>query len=105
MRIETYGQQLEVTPAMRDYLESKLQRLERYAGAPFEVRAQFAISKPDHRIEATISMPGRTLHADAHAPTMYAAIDLLSHKLDRMLVKHKEKLHDHSTPGLRENIA
>lgn len=107
MRIETHGQQIEVTPALRDYVESKLARLERHYDQPFEVRTQLSLDKPSHRAEATVSIAGKTLHADANAVDMYAAIDLLADKLDRLLVKQKEKLADrrggasvrHGEPG------
>jgi len=95
MRIETHGQQIEVTPALRDYVETKLSRLERHFEQPLDVRTQLSLDKPDHRAEATVSVAGRTLHADANAIDMYAAIDLLADKLDRLLVKHKEKQVDH----------
>ncbi|MBC7990370.1 MAG: ribosome-associated translation inhibitor RaiA [Luteimonas sp.] len=95
MRVETHGQQIEVTPALRDYVESKLQRLARHFDHPFDIRTQLSLDKPDHRAEATVSISGRTLHADANAIDMYAAIDLLADKLDRLLMKHKEKLVDH----------
>jgi len=95
MRIETHGQQLEVTPALRDYVESKLARLARHFEQPFDVRTQLSLNKPDHRAEANVLIAGRTLHADASGENMYAAIDLLADKLDRLLVKHKEKLVDH----------
>lgn len=92
MRIETHGQQIEVTPALRDYVETKLARLERHYEQPLEVRTLLTLDKPDHRAEATVNISGKTLHADANAVDMYAAIDLLADKLDRLLVKHKEKL-------------
>jgi len=95
MRVETHGQQIEVTPALRDYVESKLQRLARHFDHPFDIRTLLSLDKPDHRAEATVSISGRTLHADANAIDMYAAIDLLADKLDRLLMKHKEKLVDH----------
>ena len=95
MRVETHGQQIEVTPALRDYVESKLRRLARHFDHPFDIRTQLSLDKPDHRAEATVSISGRTLHADANAIDMYAAIDLLADKLDRLLMKHKEKLVDH----------
>lgn len=91
MRIEIYGQQIEITAALRDYLETKLARLQRHFEQPFEVRAQLGLDKPDHRAEATISCAGRTFHADAAGIDMYAAIDLLVDKLDRLLLKHKSK--------------
>jgi putative sigma-54 modulation protein len=95
MRIETHGQQIEVTPALRDYVETKLQRLSRHVEQPFDVRTQLSLDKPDHRAEATINLAGKTLHADASAIDMYAAIDLLADKLDRLLIKHRKKLVDH----------
>lgn len=95
MRIETHGQQIEVTPALREYVESKLARLGRHYDQPLDVRTQLRLDKPDHRAEATVMVAGRTLHADANAIDMYAAIDLLADKLDRLLVKHKEKQSDH----------
>jgi putative sigma-54 modulation protein len=58
------------------------------------------VDKPLHCAEATVTLPGSpALHADASGPDMYAAIDLLADKLDRLLVKHKEKQVD----GLRRN--
>ena len=95
MRIETHGQQLEVTAALRDYVETKLQRLQRHFDQPFDVRTQLSLDKPQHCAQATVSIAGRTLHADASGLDMYAAIDLLTDKLDRLLMKHKEKLVDH----------
>jgi putative sigma-54 modulation protein len=95
MRIETHGQQIDVTPALRDYVESKLQRLARHFDQPLEIRTQLSLDKPDHRAEATITLAGRTMHADANAIDMYAAIDLLADKLDRLLLKHKDKVVDH----------
>ncbi|GAB3342880.1 ribosome hibernation-promoting factor, HPF/YfiA family [Marilutibacter aestuarii] len=95
MRIETHGQQIDVTPALRDYVETKLARLERHYEQPLDIKAQLSLDKPDHRAEATLNIAGRTLHADANAVDMYAAIDLLADKLDRLLMKHKEKMVDH----------
>ena len=91
MRIETYGQQIEVTPALREYVETKFKRLERHFEQPLEVRTQLGIRKPDFIAEATLNLAGRTLHADAGAQSMYAAIDVLADKLDRLLLKHKQK--------------
>ena len=95
MRIETYGQQLEVTLPLREYVEEKLQRLDRHFDQPIQVRVQLGLRKPAHHAEANLTVPGKTLHADAVAPDMYAAIDLLADKLDRLLIKQKEKMTDH----------
>src|SRR5690554_6587636 len=95
MRIETHGHEIEVTQALRDYVDTKLARLKRHFDQPMDVRVQLGLDKPDHRAEGTVTVAGRTLHADASAVDMYAAIDLLTDKLDRLLLKHKEKLSDH----------
>ena len=91
MRIETHGHEIDVTPALRDYVEDKFARLSRHFDQPLEIRAQLGLDKPSHRAEATLIIAGRTLHADASAIDMYAAIDLLADKLDRLLLKHKQK--------------
>jgi putative sigma-54 modulation protein len=94
MRIETHGHQMDVTQPLRDYVESKIGRLSRLCEPPAEVRIQLGVDKPDHRAEATMTCAGKTLHADARGVDMYAAIDLLADKLDRMLVKEKSKAVD-----------
>ena len=103
MRIETHGQHVEVTAALRDYVETKLGRLQRHFDQPFDVRTQLSLDKPNHCAEATINLSGQNLHADASAIDMYAAIDLLADKLDRLLLKHKQKMVDNYRRG--ESIA
>ncbi|WP_240098088.1 ribosome hibernation-promoting factor, HPF/YfiA family [Thermomonas flagellata] len=106
MQIETHGHQIEVTPALRDYVDTRFTRLGRHFEHPCQIRVQLGIEKPDHKAEATVNLPGRTLHADASAVDMYAAIDLLADKLDRLLMKQKEKMVDHHRgEGLPRDLA
>ncbi len=95
MHVETHGHQIEVTPSLREYVDTKLQKLSKHFDQPLHVRAQLSIDKPHHKAEATATIAGKTLHADASAADMYAAIDLLVDKLDRLLVKHRKKVVDH----------
>jgi len=99
MHIETHGQRIEVTPALREYVETKLARLARHYDHPLQIRTLLTLDKPEHRAEATVTISGKTLHADANAIDMYAAIDLLTDKLDRLLMKHKEKRVDRHRGG------
>lgn len=104
MRIETYGQQLEITPALDEYVQSKLQRLDRHFDQPIEVRVQLGVRKPSHHAAADLIVPGKTLHAEAAGENMYAAIDLLADKLDRQVVKHKEKQQQHNSRAVVPDV-
>ena len=104
MQIETHGHQIEVTPALRGYVENRFERLGRHFEHPCQIRVQLGLDKPEHKAEATVSLSGRTLHTDANGVDMYAAIDLLVDKLDRLLVKHKEKRTDVQRAGARSEL-
>ncbi len=91
MRFDISGHQMDITPALRDYAEEKLGKLSRHFEQHLEARMILSVDKLEHRAEATLNTPGKTLFADAVAPDMYAAIDLLVDKLDRQLIKAKEK--------------
>lgn len=95
MRIEITGHQIDVTPALRDYVKNKFERLQRHFDNLLDIHAILTVEKLEHKAEATIQMSGRTVFAEVHAENMYAAIDLLADKLDRQVIKHKEKLTDH----------
>lgn len=95
MRIDTSGHQMDITPALRDYVQDKLARVARHFEHPLDARVTLSVDKLDQKAEATLTTPGKTLHAEAVAPDMYAAIDLLADKLDRLMVKQKEKMTDH----------
>ena len=95
MQISVSGQQLDVTDSLRDYVTSKLGRLERYFDKMTNVHAVLSVEKQRQKAEATIHINGANLFADAEDENMYAAIDALADKLDRQLKKHKEKRSDH----------
>lgn len=95
MRIEISGHQIDITPALREYVQTKLERPDRHFDHHLDVRVLLTVDKLEHKAEATLGTPGKTLFADATASDMYAAIDLLADKLDRLLIKQKEKMTDH----------
>lgn len=95
MRIEITGHQVDVTPALNDYVNNKLERVARHFDHHLDLRVILSVDKLEQRAEATVGVPGKSLFADASSPDMYAAIDLLADKLDRIVIKHKEKLTDH----------
>lgn len=95
MQINITGKQMDVTPALRDYVENKFQRLERHFEQMKNVHVILSVEKERHKAEATISVARNELFANTEQETMYAAIDELMDKLDRQLKKHKEKMTDH----------
>ncbi|PJK11179.1 ribosomal subunit interface protein [Lysobacteraceae bacterium NML120232] len=96
MQVEVHGQNIEVTDALKQYAEEKMTRLERHAvSRDVDVRIQLRVDKPDHHAAGNVKIAGADFHADASGQTMYAAIDLLADKFDRLLLKHKEKTVDH----------
>ena len=95
MQINITGQQMDVTPALRDYIESKLERLERHFDQMTNIHVILSVEKERQKAEATISVTRGELFADTEQESMYAAIDDLMDKLDRQLKKHKEKMTDH----------
>lgn len=103
MQINITGQQMDVTPALHEYVETKFQRLERHFDQITNVHVILSIEKERHKAEATISVSRGELFADTEQESMYAAIDELMDKLDRQLKKHKEKMTDHhrSEGGLK----
>ncbi|MBS7456741.1 ribosome hibernation-promoting factor, HPF/YfiA family [Coralloluteibacterium stylophorae] len=95
MRIDLTGHQIELSAPLRDYVEKKIDRLARHYDQHLEARVVLGLEGVDQKAEATLMVAGRQLHAEAAGQDMYAAIDVLIDKLDRVLMKHKEKITDH----------
>ena len=95
MQLNLTGHHVEITESMRDYVQSKLARIERHFDHVTVVHCILTVDKLRHRAEATVSLAGGKLFAEAIEENMYAAIDAMVDKLDRQVRKHKEKLTDH----------
>lgn len=92
MQINISGRHLEVTPALRDYVHTRVERLERHFDGITNVQVTLTVEKQRQSAEAILHITGGEVHANAEHEDMYAAIDQLSDRLDRQLLKHKEKL-------------
>ncbi|SOC34983.1 ribosome hibernation-promoting factor, HPF/YfiA family [Ureibacillus acetophenoni] len=89
------GENIEVTPAIREYVESKIEKIERYFGEDFEAKANVNLkvyNDKQNKVEVTIPMKNVTLRAEERHNDMYAAIDLIVDKLERQIRKHKTKV-------------
>lgn len=95
MQIQVTGHHVDVTPALRNYVSSKFERLARHFEKAHDAHVVLTVEKLRQKAEATIQLTGETVFADAEAADMYAAIDELVDKLDRQIKKHKEKLTSH----------
>lgn len=95
MQLSLTGHHIDVTPALRSYVEKKFERIERHCDQIVDVHCILTVEKLQHKAEATFGVSGGKIHADATHADMYAAIDALTDKLDRLVKKHKEKLADH----------
>jgi putative sigma-54 modulation protein len=95
MQLSITGHHVEVTPALRSYVEKKLERITRHFDSVIDVHCVLTVEKLRQKAEATLHVSGNSLHADATGPDMYASIDALADKLDRRVRKHKEKRTDH----------
>ena len=91
MQINITGHQLEVTEAMRNYVEEKLSRLEKRFDKVISAQVVMGIEKLEKKVDATVNLAGGELFASAENADMYVAIDALVDKLDRQLMKFKEK--------------
>ena len=95
MQINVSGRQIEVTDSLRDYAAEKIGRVQKHFDHVITAHVVLHVERKLHKADATLHATGTTLAASAEAADMYAAIDLLADKLNRQVLKHKEKLVDH----------
>lgn len=95
MQLNVTGHHVEVTDALRDYVSTKMQKIEKHYDHVTNVHCILTVNKLRHKAEVTANLRGARLHAEATEGDMYAAIDGMADKLDRRIIKHKEKQCDH----------
>ena len=107
MNVSFTGHHLEVTPAIRDYVNSKLDRITRHFESVITVKVTLSVEKLVHKVEVNVHMRNKDIHVEALDADMYAAIDAMADKLDRQIIKHKEKAGDYHRQdgGLKEEEA
>ena len=95
MQISITGRHLEVTDSLKAYVEEKISKLQRHFDHVTNIHVILEVEKTTQKAEATVQISGATLFAEDHQEDMYAAIDLMVDKLDRQIIKHKEKISSH----------
>ena len=101
MNLQIHGNHVEVTPALRDYVAGKLARIERHFDQVIDASVQLTVEKVRQRAEITLRMRGNNIHVESVDDDMYAAIDMLIDKLDRQVLRHKDRIKDHSVDSLK----
>ncbi len=104
MQISLTGHHIDITEALRNYVDSKFERLERHFDHVTNVHVILSVEKVRQKAEATVHVNGADIFADSTEEDMYAAIDGLVDKLDRQVKKHKEKITNHRGNGRAKNI-
>ncbi|MGH0948964.1 ribosome hibernation-promoting factor, HPF/YfiA family [Bacillus mycoides] len=92
MKFNIRGENIEVTPALKEYVEKKLSKLERYFDTFPEIKVNLKVYSDKQRIEVTIPFTDLLLRAEETNSDMYAAIDLVVDKIERQIRKHKTKV-------------
>ncbi len=92
MQVSVTGRHVEVTEAMKQHVEDKISKLKRHFDHVTDIHVILTVEKLEQKAEATVHISGAKLFADDVQEDMYVAIDNMVDKLDRQIIKHKEKI-------------
>ncbi len=95
MQISVTGHHVDVTDSLKNYVEEKISKLKRHFDNVTDIHVILTVEKLQQKAEATVQVSGAKLFAEDTQEDMYAAIDSMVDKLDRQIIKHKEKLNNH----------
>ena len=95
MNLQISGHHIEVTPALREYVESKLDPVLRHFDKVTGVNVVLSVEKLKQKAEVTVHVPGKDMHVEESGDDLYAAIDAMFDKLDRQVQKYKQKVQNH----------
>ena len=104
MQINISGHHVEVSPALHDHVLNKFERLKRHFDHITNTQVTLTVEKHRQRADASMHVSGADLVGSAESDDMYAAIDALVSKLDRQLLKHKEKIKSHKPDQINNHI-
>jgi len=91
MNLNLTGRHLEITPALRQHVTDKITKLKNHFDGVMEVTVVLSVDKLRQKAEGSVHLSGKNVFVDAEDDNMYVAIDSMVDKLDRQIIKHKEK--------------
>ena len=100
MRYKISGKNIEVTPGLKDAVQEKIGKLERYFNQDTEANITLSVEKGRQKIEVTIPVKGHIIRAEQESSDMYVSIDLVEEIIERQLKKYKTKLIDKKQSAL-----
>lgn len=101
MNFKVSGHHVTITPAIRDYVLSKLSRINRHFDHVIDVSVILSVEKMAQKAEVNVHVRGRDIFVETVDADLYAAIDTLADKLDRQILKHKDRAQDHQHQPLK----
>jgi putative sigma-54 modulation protein len=101
MNLNITGRHVEVTPAIREYVGSKLDRVIRHFDNVTSVAVILSVEKLQQKAEVTLHVRGKDIFVESEEADLYAAIDSMTDKLDRQVQKYKQKQADHNHESLK----
>ena len=105
MNVQVSGHHVEVTQAIRDYVLAKLERIQRHFDQVIDISVVLSVQKLRQKAEISVHMPGKDIHVESDDEDLYAAIDLMMDKLDRQIIKHKDKAFSHPHDAIKRQPA
>lgn len=103
MNLNLTGRHVDITPAMRDYVISKIDKIRRHFDHVIDVSVILSVEKLKQKAEANVHVRGKDIFVETDSADMYASIDSLVDKLDRQILKHKEKNADYRSNSVLKN--
>jgi len=92
MNLNVSGHHLDITPAIRGYVDSKLERITRHFDHVINAHVILSVDKLRQKAEVTLHVRGKDIHCESEQNDLYAAIDLLIDKLDRQVLRYKNRI-------------
>lgn len=92
MHITIRGKNMEVTPALRDYVDKRLGKIEKYFEYPIAPQVTLSIERDRHIVEVTVPVNGMLLRGEEETGDMYSAVDLVLEKLEKQIEKYRTRL-------------
>lgn len=102
VKVQVRGKNIQVTPALREYVEKRLGKLDRFLDNMGEAIATLVVEGDSHKIEVTIPVNGMLLRGEESTEEMYSSVDLVVEKMERQIERYKGKINRRANRGIAD---